>query len=133
MRVQRRFNVTQNTKGRLLSEFLVALALLFLTLGANLAILHSATKSSHAAALSARALELARDGMEQLIADPKRVISGPQSLGVGVGKGAHVQAGFSRKAWLTPLGKGGLGRATVTVEWDGGVHSVRLERYVRTD
>lgn len=119
--------------GRLLNEFLVGLGLLFFALVGNLAILNSATDSSAHAALSARALELARGGMEELINNPKAAAAGPLEHRFGSeGQGAF-QSTFYRKSWLVPLTgeMQGLNRVTVVVEWEDGSRAVRLERYVR--
>jgi hypothetical protein len=133
--VRRRLAIENSRRGRLLSEFLVGLALLFLVLGANLAILHRATKSSEEAALSARALELARDGMEEVIAKPGLAASKPLVSTFGAGKDEDFQEAFSRRISLKPFDSKNrqLMRATVTVEWDQGGRSIRLERYVRVD
>lgn len=125
----------QPEAARLLNEFLVSLAMLFLALGANFAILHSATKSSEQAALSDRGLELAQSGMEQLIADPKSAVGKRRETTFGAGKGQDFEASYVRKSWVTVMesGKTKLARATVVVEWNDGRDLVRLERYVRTD
>ena len=118
--------------GRLLSEFLVALGLLFLALTANLAILHSASKSSGDAARVNRALELARDGLESLIAQPGSLAAERRFGGDTKHDG---QTSYLRKSRLIALSGelSGLARAIVEVEWNNGgrTQRVRLERYVR--
>ena len=121
--------------GRLLNEFLVGLAMLFLALGANLAVLHTATNSTEKSVLTDRALEIAQSGMEELIASPQEAVGERLTATFGAGKGGDFDATFSRSAWITVLKDRSphLARATVMVEWNEGDHSIRLERYVRTN
>lgn len=119
-------------RGHLLSEFLVALGLLFLALVPNLAILNSATKSGQNAALSARGVYLLREGMELAIKDPKKFQNRVTAESFGVGMNRAYEDNFVRRITVAPDKGTGLLLATVTVKLGkDGVESV-LERYVGT-
>lgn len=115
--------------GRLLSEFLVSLGLLFLLLVANIAILDSSVQSSFGASTENIALNLARNCMEETVAQP----------GSQPGRKTFEIEGtsFHRQVRLVPLDgeRAGLTAVWVEVEWKLGSRSrrVRLERYVRRD
>jgi hypothetical protein len=126
MRVGRK---ARKTSGRLLSEFLVSLGLLFLILTANLTILNSASQSSSQAGATREALELAQEGMEEVIASPPKPGLSETSFG---SKSRSVEGfTFTRKIKVTALTgeQQGLLEALVTVDWGRG-RTVRLERYV---
>ena len=131
-----RFHGNRIRTGRLLSEFLVGLGLLFLTLGGNLAILHAATRAAEDAHHTRRAVELAEEAMEQVILNPQKYLKETRvnHFGSGVNDRFHSTT-FERSILLTRL-KGteaGLARAQVWIEWEDGHKNFRLERYVRAD
>jgi len=102
-------------------------------MAADMAVLSSSTDSASEAVLSGRALELARDGMEIIIADPGLAKNQALERSFGAGLGENFRGVFSRRIWLTPMDSlpPGLQRATVTVEWNEGADIIRLERYVK--
>ena len=126
---------SRSQSGRLLSEFLVGLAILFLALSADMAVLNKATESTTEAVLSDKALEIARLGMEEAIEDPSLLASGPVHKTFGTGRNKRYEATFIRSVWKTSLSphQAGISRVIVKVEWDDGTHDLRLERYVRAN
>lgn len=120
-------------RGRLLSEFLVALGLLFLALVPNLAILHSAARSGEQAAFTARAVYLLREGMELAVNHPGRYLGRvvPETMGAGINK--TFDDTFERRISVLNAPTSGLAVATVVVKWGKGSRELVLERYVRTD
>lgn len=120
-------------RGRLLSEFLVALALLFLALVPNLAILHSAVRSGEQSALTARAAYLLREGMEIVLRDPHRYLDRvvPENSGAGINKAFDDT--FERRISVRRTSSPELALATVSVKWGKSDKELVLERYVRTD
>lgn len=130
------FRAKRSTAGRLLVEFLVSLGILFLTMGGNMAILHSSVESAEDSSHAQRAVELAQEGMEMVIRSPENYEGKGKSdtVGTGVGEEFHATT-FTRQILLTSLesGETGLLRAQVRIEWDDGHSTYRLERYVRTN
>lgn len=118
-------------RGRLLNEFLVSLGLFFLILTANLSILNSAGKSSSLAGATREALDLARDGMEEVIASPQAGAPYYREQSFNSKSGSVEGFVFNRTVKVTPLTgeQQGLSQAWVTVEWGQG-RKVKLERYV---
>jgi len=119
--------IAEKPGGRLLGEFLVGLGLLFLALTANLAILHSASRASAHATTEEIALDLARNSMERVIADPDSV----RNVQVFEVEGTS----YHQEVRLTPAGEPtGLTVAVVELTWERGMgeRQVRLERYVRS-
>ena len=133
MRVVGTSLIHRPNSGRLISELLVSLGLLFLAMTACFAVLGSATRSSEGAAETERALSLARSGMERIIANPESVHEKHQTQGFGAGRAPGFEATYQRDIWMTPLSGelSGLHRIVVEVQWDEGGRRVRLERYVR--
>lgn len=119
----------KDRSGRLVSEFLVGLSLLSLALLANFGFLQAAVRSSGMVVASQRALELAEDGLEQLIAQPESAHI-DQSFGSGVNVG--VERVYERKGTVTLLEDEGLYRVLVEVAWieSDQPQTVHLERYV---
>lgn len=118
----------EKCRGRLLGEFLVGLGLSFLVLTANMAILSSATGSSSRAQAENNALDIARNAVERLIAEPEAVRTTQAFEMDGVT--------LHRQVTLTPLTADleGLSLASVQVDWQqaGKTRTVKLERYVPT-
>lgn len=114
--------------GRLLNEFLISLGLLFLILMGNLTVLNSASRSSSQAGATRRALDLARDGLEEAVAAP---VPGLRQHSFGSLRDEAEGYTFSRRVKVTPLSgpQEGLALVTVTVDWGRG-RTVALERYV---
>lgn len=121
------------SRGRLLNEFLVSLALFFLILPADLMILSTASESAHGAAATRVAAEVAREGIEEAIAQAgsgklrkartkeyKRVVETDNEIV------------FTQTTVYEPLegDKAGLARAMVTVSWSDGEEELKVERYV---
>jgi hypothetical protein len=119
----------RESSGRLLSEFLISLGLLFLILTANLVILNSASQSSSQAGATREALELAREGLEEVIASSPK--PGYNERTFSSKSGSVEGFTFTRKIKVTALSgeHKGLMQALVTVDW-GRNRTVRLERYV---
>ena len=126
---------THKQKGRLLNEFLVSLGLLFLAMIGDFAVIHSSVRIAERTSVSARALSLARSGVESVISNPGKYQKGVVSESFGAGKGATFDEIFSRRCSLIPIKSGELTlhKVVVTVEWADGTERVNLERYVRTD
>lgn len=118
-------------RGRLLNEFLVSLGLFFLILTANLTVLNSASKSSSLAGATREALDLAREGLEEVIASPKAGAPYFREQTFSSKSGSVEGFTFNRTVKVTPLTgeMQGLSEAWVTVEWGQG-RKVKLERYV---
>lgn len=126
---------THKQRGRLLNEFLVSLGLLFLAMIGNFTVIHSSVQTTERTSVSARALYLARSGVESVIQNPGKYKKGLVSESFGAGKGETFDETFSRRCSLIPIKSGELTlhKAVVTVEWADGNERVNLERYVRTD
>lgn len=118
-------------RGRLLNEFLISLGLFFLILTANLTILNSASQSSSQAGATREALELAKDGMEEVIASRKSGAPYFKQQTFGSKSGSVEGFSYNRTVKVTPLvgEQLGLSVAWVTVDWGRG-RTVKLERYV---
>lgn len=108
---------------------MISLGLLFLILTANLTILDSASQSSSQARATREALDLAREGLEEVIAAPPK--PGLTESTFGSRSGSVEGFTFTRKIKVTALSgeHQGLLQALVTVDW-GRNRTVRLERYV---
>lgn len=118
-------------KGRLLNEFLVSLALLFLIMPADLKILSSASKSAHLAGATVKAAEIAQQGIEEAIAQASvgKAQTRTKEFSDTLGTGGEVV--FSRTTTFEPLSQGSkILRARVTVRWSESEREVHLERYV---
>ena len=126
-----RGSLRQARGGRLLNEFLVSLGLFFLILTANLTILNSASRSSSQAGATREALDLARQGLEEVIASPKAGERLLREQSFSSKSGAVEGFSFTRTVKVTPLtgSLSGLSEALVKVDWGQG-RTVRLERYV---
>lgn len=120
-------------RGHLLSEYLVALGLLFLALVPNLAILHSATSTGEKSALSTRAVALLRDGMELAVSQPKKFEGKVTTESFGSGSSGPFDERFDRRISLMPDKKSGMLLAIVVVKWGKDGQELALERYVRAD
>lgn len=118
-------------RGRLLNEFLVSLGLFFLILTANLTILSSASISSSQSAATLEALELARDGLEEIIASPKSGAPYFKEHSFSSKSSSVEGFVFRRTVKVTPLQGDlvGLSEVTSIVDW-GRRRTVKLERYV---
>lgn len=123
----------KHRRGHLLSEYLVALGLLFLALVPNLAILHSATRTGEKSALSTRAVALLRDGMENAVSQPKKYTGKVTTESFGSGSSGLFDEKFDRRISLMPDKKSGMLLAIVVVKWGKDGQELALERYVRTD
>lgn len=121
----------QISGGRLLNEFLISLGLFFLILTADLVILNSASRSSSTAGATREALDLAREGLEEVVALPTPGAPMRREKTFSARGGSVEGFQFNRTVKVTPLSgdKQGLSAALVTVTW-GGNRAVRLERYV---
>lgn len=118
--------------GRLLNELLVGIALLFLALTVNFAVLNTGSRAAIEARAADRAAEIARDGMESLVANPA-ISLGERRFGEG--KNSNLSGTFVRRIRLVALeSEPRLVKGVVEVEWQLGetTRKLRVERYVRS-
>jgi hypothetical protein len=110
---------------------LISLGLFFLILTANLTILNSASNSSSQAAATLEALDLARDGIEEIVASPTAGVRYFKQQSFGSKTRSVEGFSYNRTVKVTPMTgqMEGLSEVAVSVEWGRG-RTVKLERYV---
>ena len=116
----------------MVSEYLVTLGLLFLVLTGELALLDSVIATSSRSHHRAIANELAREGMEMLIADQTLARKAPRRRDIEKSDQRGGKLFFSRSLTVETMDGGpAYKQATVKVDWEGASEPVKLVRYVR--